>query len=898
MGWAEEFRFPVRIGGVTMRNPFMVASGPTTKTAEQLARAEETGWGGACLKLCFDPYPYINKEPRYGYWADRGILSFSAEKRISIEEGIKLAKDGRKVTKDLKIFANITYEGERGIAGWVTMAKRFEDAGVHGVELNMCCPNMSFNVSVTGSDTGGHATGASLGQQADTVARIVEETKKVLTVPLMVKITPEGGQQAQVAKKCLDAGADAVGTNANRLAVPPFDIENPEAPIYHLQVEPSMSCFCGAWLKPLALRDVFEMRKLGGPGPVIFGSGGCRTWKDAVEFFMFGADIVQICTETLVSGFGFMPEFLKGLADYLKRHGLEHPRELRDKMVPRMTSATDLTIFPGHAKLKDCNLAAPCKAACPNHVPAQAYVTAIGKGNFEEAFRQITSRDPLQSVCGYICNHACETECTRGEVDEPIRIRELKRFALEKAKKEGWKPVYEKRHGKRDQRVAVIGSGPAGLSAAFDLARAGYKVTVYEGDDQPGGMLRGVIPYFRLPQRVLDAEVENIKALGVKFKTGKTFGRDISLESLREDGFETVCLAIGAQVGATLGVPGEEGAHGIIDALTFLRIGSEGKSLAGRRVAVVGGGFTAVDAARTAIRRGASEVFILYRRTRDEMPATPEEVYEAEEEGAKVMYLVSPKEVLTEKGNVAGLRMVNHVLGEKDASNRRKPEEVEGTEFTLKCDLVIPAVGQRVVIDATMSGVQTTRKATLAADETTGATKHKDVFAAGDCVTGPTSVIAAVASGRRVAATVDKYLAGKDAFLEYDPKFNAVDKAAPLLRIEHLKKEKRTLVALRSATARKADFNEYVSTMTEEDAVKEASRCLACGCGAGCAICAQICNAFAVSVDGDKMIFDEKKCHACGMCYRRCPNQNVEMIQDSDAPIGAKAPANAKKCCP
>jgi NADPH-dependent glutamate synthase beta subunit-like oxidoreductase/dihydroorotate dehydrogenase len=899
MGLPTDWSLPVTVAGLTFRNPFLVASGPTTKTVEQLVRAEETGWGGASLKLCFDPYPYINKEPRYGYWEDRGILSFSAEKRISLVEGLKLAKDGRKATKELKILANITYEGEKGIAGWVSMARQFEDAGVHAVELNMCCPNMSFNVQVTGSDTKGHATGASLGQQADTVAKIVEEIKKVVSIPLFVKITPEGGQQAHIAKRCIEAGADCVGTNANRLAVPPFDIENPEAPIYHLQTEPSMSCFCGPWLKPLALRDVFEMRKLIGPDALIFGSGGCRNWKDAVEFFMFGADIVQICTETLVSGFGFMPELLRGLKDYLARHDVSHPRDLRDKMVGRMTSATELTIFPGHARCKNQDLVAPCKFACPNHVPAQAYVTSVAKEDFQEAFRQITSRDPLQSICGWVCNHPCEDECTRGEVDEPIRIRDIKRFVLEKARAEGWKPEYKTRGSRRPEKVAVVGAGPAGLSAAFDLARAGYEVTIYEGADKAGGMLRGVIPAFRLPEAVLDDEVERVKSMGVTILTGRTLGHDFTVESLKAQGFSAILLALGAQAGATLGVPGENGAHGIIDALSFLKDGTHVKAVSGKRVAVVGGGFTAVDAARTAIRRGAKEVFILYRRTRDEMPATPEEVYEAEEEGVKVMYLVSPKALLAENGRVSGLRMVNHVLGEKDASSRRRPEEVEGTEFTLRCDIVIPAVGQKVLADVALSGVQVDEHATMAADEATGATSVDAVFAAGDCVTGPTSIIAATASGRRAAVTIDRYLAGEAAFLAYDPKYVAVDKAAPLLRIEHLKKVARVPVSSRPAGERRKDYQPYTEALSDEAAVAEASRCLACGCGAGCRICADICNAFAVTVEGDRIVYDETKCHACGMCYRRCPNRNIEIVQTSTEPIkNPEPPKPGTPCCP
>ncbi len=890
MPYEDRLRMPVKVGGLTLRNPFMVASGPTTKTVEQLVRAEECGWAGASLKLCFDPFPYINKEPRYGYWEDRGVLAFSAEKRISIEEGLELARLGREATKDFVIFANITYEGEKGVDGWVNMSKRFEDAGAHGIELNMCCPNMSFNVEVTGSKMD-HSTGASLGQQSEAVATIVESIKREISIPLFVKITPEGGHLAEVARRCWQAGADGVGTNANRLAVPPVDIENPDNRLYHLQAEPSMSCFCGPWLKPLALRDVYEMRKLIGEEALIFGSGGCSNWKDAVEFFLFGADIVQICTETLVSGFGFMEDLLKNLKDYLQRHDHAHPREIRGYMGRKMTPATDLTIFPGHARRKNPNLAAPCKVACPNHVPAHAYVMAVQRGNFLQAFRLITSRDPLQSICGYICDHPCETECTRAEVDESIRIRDIKRFVLEEAQRQGWQRMYATADAARTEKIAVVGSGPAGISVAFDLQRAGYSVTIFEAAESPGGMLRGVIPAFRLPERVLDAEIEGLKALGAKIQCGKALGRDFTLESLKSDGFDAICLALGAQEGSALGIEGEGTPQGVVDALTFLRNGGW-SAAAPKRVAVIGGGFTAVDAARTALRLGAGEVFICYRRTRGEMPATTEEVDEAEEEGVKVMYLVSPQTVLTDNGRVSGLRMLTHVLGEADASRRRRPEGVEGTEFTLKCDMVIPAIGQRIRAGDIEGAIMMAPGGTIAADEETCATAMDGVFAAGDCVAGPTSVITAVASGRRAAVAIDRYLAGDEAYLKPDETLDAVDKAAPLLRIEELRKEPRVPLELRPANQRKRDFDEYAPTLTEDSAVAEAARCLNCGCGAGCQLCAQICNAFAISVEGDQMIFDEEKCHACGMCMRRCPNENIEMIQTSDVPLGQRAGAN------
>ncbi|MCX7591591.1 MAG: FAD-dependent oxidoreductase, partial [Kiritimatiellae bacterium] len=657
---AGDYDIPVTVAGVRFRNPFYVASGPTTMTVEQLERIDRYGWGGASLKLTVDPLPYINRHPRYGYYPDKGFLTFTAERRLTLDELLRLIEQGRRRAPNLVLFSNITYAGDKGLDGWVNMARKCEEAGAHINELNMCCPNMSFNVEITGTLLDGPRTGASLGRNELAIVEIVKAVKAATKIPLFVKITPEGGNQARIAKAAIEAGADAVGGNANRLGVPPIDIHEPTRSLYYLQKEVGMACMNGPWLKPLALRDVYEMRRLLGPEPVLTATGGVTTWQDAVEMILCGADLIGICTATLVYGFGFMPEFLAGFRQFLKEKGYKHPREFRDILVTAIKSAPELTIYPGHARKKVERLEAPCTFACPNSVPAQGYVRKVAEGQFEEAYQLIMSRSPLQSICGKVCDHPCERECTRGLKDQPIMIREIKRFVLEMARKNGWKPrILDEKGKKKNRRVAVIGAGPAGLACAYDLARAGYAVTIFEAEHEPGGMLVRGIPRFRLNRDDVEQEVEVIKALGVRFRFNTRLGRDITISELRRAGFAAVFVGVGAQEGVRLGIPGEE-KKGCFAALDFLReVEQSGRRmrLTGKRVAVIGGGFTAVDCARTAIRLGASEVYILYRRTRDEMPATPEEVWEAEEEGVRVMYLVAPREILGQN-HVTGLRML------------------------------------------------------------------------------------------------------------------------------------------------------------------------------------------------------------------------------------------------
>jgi len=870
----------VSVGGVRFRNPFFVSSGPTTKHVEQLLKAEALGWAAASIKLTFDPSPYISLPPRYGYFSPGRFLSFSAETRLNVEEGLALMREGRRQVKELVLLANMSYSGDKGVEGWVNMAKRFEEAGADLIELNMCCPNMSFNVSVSGrADGGGHRTGASMGEDADLTAMVTEAVVKGVGIPVVVKLTPEGGRIGQVAKAALDAGAVGVTSVSNRLAIPPVDVENPTKSAYHLQKEPSMSCMSGPWIKPLALRDVFEIRKAAGPEAVVLGTGGMLTMSDVVEMMMCGADLVGFCAGILLEGFELLPPLMKDLEAYMTRHGYRRPREFRDVIVKSVTANDKLTIYEGHAQKKEEHLAAPCVVACPAHVPAHAYVQFVARGEYRRAYEEIVSKNPLQNVCGYVCSHACETECVRGKLEEPIRIREIKRFVLEKASAEGWKPAL-KTKAKRKEKVAVIGAGPAGLSCAYDLAKAGYKVTVFEQDKEAGGMLRWAVPKFRLPKKVLDEGIGQVRALGVEIRTGMSLGREITIEGLKSDGYRAIFLGIGAQKGTMLGIE-PEGVRGCMNALEFLRKTSEGENpVEGKRVAIVGGGFTAVDAARTAVRLGAREVFVLYRRTRQEMPAASEEVEEAEEEGVRIMYLVSPRNILAQDGKVVGLEMINHVLGGVDASGRRRPEAVSETEFTLRADVVIAALGQEVALEKGTGGVSLTQQGTIVCERETCACGN-GVYAGGDAVTGANNLISAVAAGKRAAVTIDRDLAGDEAVLDYEPEPVAVKSDVVLERAGNQPRQKRVPLSMRRAEERKGDFEPYTNTMTEEEARAEAGRCLNCGCGVACGVCYRVCMSLAIQEKDGRYEIDPEKCHACGMCFRRCPNMNIEMVAKS-----------------
>ncbi len=341
---------PVNVAGLKFKNPFIVGSGPTAKWIEQLIEAEEVGWGGMSIKLTMDPDPYINPAPRYRWFKDRNFHIFTSEHRLIFAEGLRLVEKGRKKTKDIIIFANIAYSGDRGLAGWENMARKFEGAGADAIELNFCCPNMSFSQEQVGkSKKGRPVSGASLGTNPEIVGKAVKSIVSCVGIPVFAKITPEGGNIGDVAKAAVSNGAAGISSVSNRTGTPPFDINRVDMSTYWLQEGFSLGCMSGPWLKPLAQKDVFQIRKAIGPEPAIIGLGGVQNYVDSIEMAMVGADLIGICTETMLRGFGILPKIIRGIKEYINRTNSKSFSELRDRMIPYLLSADGLKTLPGHA---------------------------------------------------------------------------------------------------------------------------------------------------------------------------------------------------------------------------------------------------------------------------------------------------------------------------------------------------------------------------------------------------------------------------------------------------------------------------------------------------------------------------------------------------------------------
>ncbi len=488
---------------------------------------------------------------------------------------------------------------------------------------------------------------------------------------------------------------------------------------------------------------------------------------------------------------------------------------------------------------------APCKAACPTHISVQGYVALIAEGKYKEALKLIKQENPFPAVCGRVCNHPCEAACKRGEVDEPISIMYLKRFVADLDLNDETKFVPEIKE-KKDKKVAIIGAGPAGLSAAYYLAIEGYQVTVLEALPVAGGMLTVGIPEYRLPKDVLNAEIKTIEEMGVEIRLNTKVGTDVSMDSLKEE-FDAVFIGVGSHVSSKLNVPGEE-TEGVVHGIDFLRRVALGeKVFLGNRVAVVGGGNVAMDAVRTALRTGSKEAFVLYRRTRAEMPASPEEIEEALQEGINIEFLAAPLKVIDVNGKVAGVECIRMELGEPDDSGRRRPVPIKGSEFTINVDAVIPAIGQKSDLSfvSEKSGVSINKWNTLDVDTVTFATNVDGVFAGGDDVTGPATVVEAINAGKEAAKSIDRYLRGEDIALgrERNWKEGVADKAD----VSETPKESRPELRELDPNERKTHFKEVAQAYSEEEAVKEAKRCLSCGVCSECYQCVDACVAGAIN---------------------------------------------------
>jgi heterodisulfide reductase subunit A-like polyferredoxin len=486
---------------------------------------------------------------------------------------------------------------------------------------------------------------------------------------------------------------------------------------------------------------------------------------------------------------------------------------------------------------------APCRLACPAGLNVQGYVQMVGQGKYEEALKIIMEDLPLPGVLGRICPHGCEDACRRCDVDEAVAIRDLKRLAADRFDPREVKIACSPQ---REERVAIVGSGPAGLSAAYHLARKGVLSTIYEAFSEPGGMLRVGIPEHRLPRNVLDGEIELITNLGVEIKTDSPIGQDPTVDDLFDQGYKAVYLAVGAHKGIELGIPGEK-AGGVRQGVDFLReVNLTGKTEVGKKIGIIGGGNVAIDVARCAVRLGAEEINIIYRRTRKEMPAWEEEIRAAEDEGVDITYLSAPQEVLTRDGRVAGLRCIRMELGEPDSSGRRRPIPIPGSEYDLEIDQLLPAIGQTPDISAleNVMDLQFSRWGTIEVDPVTYATSREGVFAGGDMQTGPWVAIGAIAAGQEAAESIIRFMDGQDMAAGRQPIANENPIYRPIPEYEP--ERPRAPMPELPIEDRKANFNEVELGYDEAEGQAEARRCLNCGYCSECMQCVQVCLAEAI----------------------------------------------------
>lgn len=506
---------------------------------------------------------------------------------------------------------------------------------------------------------------------------------------------------------------------------------------------------------------------------------------------------------------------------------------------------------------------APCKTNCPAHIAVQGYIKMAAQGRYMDALKLIKQDNPFPAVCGSICNRRCEDACTRGSIDKAVAIDEIKRFIAEQelhAEKRYIPKIVSKRSENEPyaEKIAVIGAGPAGMSCAYYLANMNYPVTVFDKNPVPGGMLTLGIPSFRLEKDVVNAEIDVLREMGVEFRCGVEVGKDLTIDELRAQGYRGFYLAIGAQRSAPIGVPGEE-LQGVFGGVDFLRqVNLGGKPEIGEKCAVIGGGNVAMDVCRTALRLGAKDTFIVYRRGQDEMPADRDEVAEAMAEGVQFRFLCAPAEIIGTDGKVRGLKVEKMTLGEADERGRRKPVGT-GEYEVIEVTSVIGAIGQQVDLGGIAAeGMSFNKNGTVIADKLTYQTSQPDIFAGGDFVTGPKFAIDAIAAGHEAAISLHRFVQpGQSLTIGRNRRdFIELDKTNLAIPVESFDNSQRQTPAHDKVKAK--SFENDRMSFTEEQVKKEAARCL--GCGA--------------------TIVDANRCLGCGICTTKCEFDAIHLSRD------------------
>ena len=537
----------------------------------------------------------------------------------------------------------------------------------------------------------------------------------------------------------------------------------------------------------------------------------------------------------------------------------------------------------------------PCSAACPVGNDIVAFIQRMTEGDFEGAWNLIKEENPFPRICGRVCFHPCESKCNRGDYDEAIAIHVLERFVSDFASSLNKK--IQKAPGVRKSKIAVIGSGPAGMSCAYHLARLDYDVTVFESSSLPGGMLREGIPSYRLPKDVLDREISDIQALGAEIRTGIPFGENLKLDGLKD--YQAIFMATGAHQSRSLHIPGEKG-KSVFSGLDLLKkINLNKKVKLGDKIAVIGGGNTAIDVARSVIRMG-KKATILYRRSKEEMPAFEDEMVEAIEEGVKIRYLVNPIHI-QQKDSIRRLECLRMRLGEKDESGRRRPVPISNSNFFIEADNVIIAAGEEIEVSLLPKGME--KREGIVLTQRDGSTGIKGIFAGGDLTSNQRTVAHAIGSGKKAALAIDCYLKGKDS--EDALRQILIGEGPSISIFRHLHPEERrmnphvvTFEELNTdyfeplerrreskgvVKKRIKGFGEVTSGFTDGSALEEAERCFSCGTCNGCENCYVFCPD--ASIMKTEEVFsrqvDYDFCKGCGICFSECPRGAISLKEEA-----------------
>jgi len=832
----------VEIAGVRFKNPVWTSSSEVTISFEKMKRGIDMGAGAVVAKSYTNSEEYkratdlvkarilgYDRRPAYGrdvpklytnYWRG-GIGLVGEDEDYWFEQLVKTQEYAAKF--DAKVVGSVF--GSTEAEEMARLTKRMEEIGIPMVELDLACPQ--------GEEL--HDKGGII-KASQTYVDITKTVVDSVSIPVFVKLSPQQADLAATAKAVKEVGAAGV-TCHNRFLGFCVDIDNAKPYIW------GWAGVGGTWMLPLSLRWVSKIYA-DDHNFSILGSNGAYDWEDVVRFLMAGASAVEFCSTIIVRGFYIVREAIEGLNAFLDAKGHKSVQDIIGVATRASYNYDEMFTLPGYMEKssidqdkcihcgkcfeicwyqgierKEERAGAPCKEACPAGIDVPRYVRLIGESKFDEALAVVREKIPFPSVCGIACFHPCETKCARGRLDDPIAIMALKRFVAERDNGL-WKSKVKvaKATGKR---VAIAGSGPAGLTAGYYLAKLGHGVTVFEALPVAGGMMRVAIPEYRLPGGVLDREIDEITSLGVEIKTGMKVE---SLEGLFNQGYDAIFLATGAHDELRMGVEGED-SPGVMPCLPFLRDAKLGKGVSlGDKVVVIGGGNAAIDASRTASRLGAKDVTVIYRRSRAEMPASDDEVEEALVEGVDIQFLAMPTKIMRDNGQLK-MECIRMKLGEVDASGRPRPEPIAGSEFDIYADTAIVAVGERADIPGQF-GLKRGNGNIIGVNPETLATSQEGVFAGGDVVGGPASIIEAIAAGRRAAMSIDKYLGGEG---EIEEVLAPPEGEVKPLDADKLPEERQVPQAPTMPPSKRLfSFNMVERGYTEEEAVKEAKRCLRC----------------------------------------------------------------------